>query len=468
MKNILLLMVFLSILNDNALFATGSSGNSLKDSSKREVRTSGNPFITTIYTADPSAHVWSDGRLYVYPSHDMDPAHGCDLMDRYHVYSTDDMVNWRDEGEILSASQVPWGRKEGGFMWAPDCAYKNGTYYFYYPHPSETKWNDSWKIGVLTSSKPASDFKESGYIPGVGGEFMIDPAVFVDTDGQAYFYYGGGRICQGGKLKENMIEIDGEMMNMEGIVDFHEASWVFKRNGIYYFVYSDNLHDNNQLRYAISKNPLGPWEFKGIFLGPNGCDTSHGSVVEYKGQWYLFYHNKSISNTGKGNLRSICVDKVYFNPDGTIQMVEQTSEGVSAVGKSTTSKVIGKKYEAETALFGKGAKVLSDKNASQGRCVRSYNDTTSQIMFVNVDGGKQGGRATIRIKHSGESYSKIGLVVNDLDYSFLNLLSTGSFSKYKEDAFFTVRLNPGKNNAIKLTELIGNANIDCITITLID
>ncbi len=91
-----------------------------------------NPFITSIYTADPSAHVWADGRLYVYPSHDIDPARGCDSMDRYHVYSTADMENWRDEGEILNASQVAWGRKEGGFMWAPDCAYKNGTYYFYF------------------------------------------------------------------------------------------------------------------------------------------------------------------------------------------------------------------------------------------------------------------------------------------------------------------------------------------------
>lgn len=88
-----------------------------------------NPFITHMYTADPSAHVWEDGRLYVYASHDVDPPRGCDLMDRYHVFSTDDMVNWTDHGEILNSSQVSWGRKEGGFMWAPDCAYKDGTYY---------------------------------------------------------------------------------------------------------------------------------------------------------------------------------------------------------------------------------------------------------------------------------------------------------------------------------------------------
>jgi len=280
-----------------------------------------NPFITHMYTADPSAHVWK-GRLYVYASHDVDPPRGCDLMDKYHVFSTKDMKNWKDHGEILNSSQVSWGRPEGGFMWAPDCAYKKGTYYFYFPHPSGTDWNKTWKIGVATSKKPASDFTSQGFIPDVGGFAMIDPCVFVDDDKQAYLVYGGGNKCQGGKLKDNMIEIDGTMQAMTGLQDFHEAAWLFKRNGIYYLTYADNNRRENQLRYAMSKNPLGPWEYKGVYLEPTGCDTSHGSVVEFKGQWYAFYHNKSIS--GKGNLRSICVDKLYFNPDGTIQKVIQT------------------------------------------------------------------------------------------------------------------------------------------------
>src|SRR5665647_2551376 len=122
-----------------------------------------NPIITEIYTADPSAHVWK-GRLYIYASHDVDPPRGCDLMDKYHVFSTKDMKNWKDHGEILNSSQVSWGRPEGGFMWAPDCAYKNGTYYFYFPHPSGTDWNKTWKIGVATSKKPASDFTSQSYI----------------------------------------------------------------------------------------------------------------------------------------------------------------------------------------------------------------------------------------------------------------------------------------------------------------
>jgi beta-xylosidase len=281
-----------------------------------------NPFITQMYTADPSAHIWNDGRLYVYPSHDIDPPRGCDLMDQYHVFSTDDMIHWTDHGEILRASQVPWGRPEGGFMWAPDCAFKNGTYYFYFPHPSGTKWNDTWKIGVATSKSPVSGFKVQGYIQGL--EPLIDPQVFQDNDGQYYFYYGGGAICKGGKLKDNMMEIDGSMQDMVGLVDFHEATWVFKRNGVYYLTYADNHSDstgNNRMRYAISTNPLGPWTYKGVYMDPTDSYCAHGSVIEYKDQWYQFYFNSSISHNDW--LRSICVDKLYFNPDGTIQKVIQ-------------------------------------------------------------------------------------------------------------------------------------------------
>jgi beta-xylosidase len=288
-----------------------------------------NPFVRQIYTADPSAHVWSDGRLYVYPSHDIDPPKGCDRMDRYHVFSTVDMVNWTDHGEILNASQVPWGRTEGGFMWAPDCAYKNGTYYFYFPHPSGTDWNKTWKIGIATSSKPASDFKVQGYLELKGDQFaMIDPCVFVDDDGQAYFYYGGGGKCKAAKLKDNMIELADTLTSMDGLADFHEAAWVFKRKGIYYLTYADKYKIDgkgaNRLNYATSKNPLGPWTYKGVYLDPTGCDTSHGSVVKYKGHWYAFYHNSILS--GRGNLRSICVDKLYFNPNGTIKEVVQTGK----------------------------------------------------------------------------------------------------------------------------------------------
>lgn len=284
-----------------------------------------NPIITHMYTADPSAQVWDDGRLYIYASHDIAPPRGCDLMDRYHVFSTSDMIHWKDHGEILSSDDVGWGRSEGGFMWAPDCAYKDGIYYFYFPHPSGDgdQWNSTWKIGVATSDQPAGGFEVQGYIPGL--ESHIDPAVFIDDDGQAYFYYGGGGVCKGGKLKDNMMEIDGKMKDMEGLLDFHEATWVHKKGGVYYLSYSDNHDDgekHNRMRYATSDSPLGPWKHQGIYMDPTNSYTNHGSIVKYKEQWYSFYHTSSISDHDW--LRSVCVDKLFYNPDGTIQKVKQT------------------------------------------------------------------------------------------------------------------------------------------------
>jgi beta-xylosidase len=301
-----------------------------------------NPFINTIYTADPSAHVWGDGRLYIYASQDKEPAFGCDMMDGYHVFSTDDMVNWTDHGQILEAADVPWDEpivmdentgRVGTFMWAPDCAYKDGKYYFYFPHPSSAPWNDTWKIGIAVSDSPASGFKILPHtLKGLPDKGEIDPCVFIDDDGQAYFYYGGGARCFGARLKDNMTEIDGELRRMEGLADFHEAAWIHKKNGLYYMSYSDNhnspAYGGNRLRYATSSSPLGPWTSRGIYLDPTNCDTSHGSIVEYKGQWWAFYHNSdlSLANTGRarGNLRSICVDKLYHNADGTIRKIEQT------------------------------------------------------------------------------------------------------------------------------------------------
>jgi beta-xylosidase len=283
-----------------------------------------NPFIKHMYTADPSARVWADGRLYVYASHDIAPPQGCDLMDQYHVFSTADMKTWTDHGEILRASQVPW---------APDCVYKNGTYYFYFPHPSGTEWNKTWKIGVATSKSPAKDFVVQGYVK--GAEALIDPHIFIDDNGQAYFYQGGGGVCKAGKLKDNMMEIDGELQKMEGLEDFHEASWVHKYNGKYYLSYSDNHDENwkdgvkgdNRMRYAVSDSPMGPWKSMGIYMDPTNSYTNHGSIVKFKGKWYAFYHNSELSQkNGEFNdwLRSICVDRLEYNKDGSIKKVKQT------------------------------------------------------------------------------------------------------------------------------------------------
>ena len=144
-----------------------------------------NSFTGTLYTADPSAHVWADGRLYVYASHDMEPTQGCDRMDRYHVFSTTDMKNWTDHGEIMNSATVKAhvGMGIDGFMWAPDCAYnkEDQLYYFYFPHKIDA---NTWCIFVATSKEPAAKFRVKGVIDGIPS--TIDPCVFVDDDGQPY------------------------------------------------------------------------------------------------------------------------------------------------------------------------------------------------------------------------------------------------------------------------------------------
>ena len=281
-----------------------------------------NPIISHMFTADPSAHVWEDGRLYVYPSADQAPPRGYRKMDGYHVFSTDDMITWKDHGEILHSDQVTWGRKKGGFMWAPDCAYKDGVYYYYFPHPSTDKnFSKSWKIGVATSTKPASDFRVQGYIEGI--KSLIDPCVFIDDDGQEYFYHGGPDDAYGGKLKDNMMEIDGNLQLIEGLEGFREGLYIFKRDDIYYAIYPDDFPKYNKMRYAMSDSPLGPFKNNEVFIGSTDVITMHGSVVQFKDQWYVFYHNGNLSG-GVATNRSVCFDPIYFNEDGTIQMVKQT------------------------------------------------------------------------------------------------------------------------------------------------
>jgi hypothetical protein len=403
-----------------------------------------NPIIRHMFTADPSAHVWDDGRLYIYASHDIAPARGADLMDQYHVFSTDDMVNWVDHGEILRASDVPWGRPEGGFMWAPDAAYKDGTYYFYFPHPSGTDWNTTWKIGVATSSQPASGFVVQGYIPGL--DALIDPAVFIDDDGQAYFYHGGGGVAKGGRLKDNMMEIDGQMQTMVGLEDFHEAAWVHKRNGLYYLSYSDN-HDvgdqHNRMRYATSTSPLGPWTSRGIYMDPTDSYTNHGSIVEYKGQWYAFYHNSSLS--GDDWLRSVAVDKLFYNADGTIRKVVQTKEHGTPYGG--VARAIPGTIQAED--FDEGGQAVSYSDSDAENLGGAYRPNEAVDIAANAGGGHHVGwlggsewlEYTVDVASSGsyelelrvasESGSSVRMMVDGVDATGqVAVPATGAWQSY--------------------------------------
>jgi beta-xylosidase len=389
----------------------------------------GNPIVTSIYTADPSAHSWDDQTMYIYASHDMDPARGCDLMDHYHVFSTTDMANWIDEGEILSSDDVKWGRPEGGFMWAPDCALRHGIYYYYFPHPSDSKWNDSWKIGVATSSSPCANFTERGYIENLGGYALIDPCVFIDNDETPYIYYGGGGHCYGGKLADDMISLGGEMVPMDGLVDFHEATWVFRRNSHYYLMYSDNQQPENNMRYAVSDTPLGPWKHMGVLLDPVGCETTHGSIASFKGHWYLFYHNQAISQ--RGNLRSMCCDELFWNEDGTIQLVNQTKTGVKAIDDSFT-------LPPSTFIPAK---------ATDGE----------EWFFDSVQSASERINLRFHYENKGDSLAKARVFVGENDLSLLN------FAGDAKETDLTVRWKAGQT--VKLKTEVGTLRILGLSIT---
>lgn len=289
-----------------------------------------NPIIHNQFTADPTARVFNN-KVYLFPSHDIPAPIGqrqdwfC--MEDYHVFSSENLTEWTDHGVILSQQDVPWGKPDGYSMWAPDCVFKNGKYYFYYPNaPREGR---GFAIGVAIADQPEGPYTpEKESIKGVGG---IDPCVLIDDDGAAYLYWSGMGI-RGGRLKENMTELENGSQVMEGLPEgFKEGPFAFKRKGRYYLTFPWVRKDQGTetLAYAMSDSPLGPWQFKGLIMEEhnNRCWTNHHSLVEYKGQWYLFYHRNHYS-PNMDKRRSACIEKVSFNADGTIQEVKQTLRGV--------------------------------------------------------------------------------------------------------------------------------------------
>ena len=298
-----------------------------------------NPFITHIYTADPSAHVFN-GRLYVYPSHDRDSSVTFDMVD-YHVFSTDDMVHWTDHGKALSLDEVSWADANA---WAPDCNFHNGKYWFYFP-------TDQSYIGVAVGDSPAGPFHDALGKPLVAKDSpgvvnkrdFIDPSIFIDDDGTPYLFFGQLDVNVV-KLNDDMVSYDGPVGQVEGAEDFFEAVWVHKYNGTYYLSYStwgEKGVTGPQIVYATSNNVLGPYEYQGVILDEVSSGTNHHSIVEYKGNWYLFYHTSDLflERTGPSSpdfrykpfRRSICVDRLYYNEDGSIRKVVPTREGVGPV-----------------------------------------------------------------------------------------------------------------------------------------
>lgn len=309
-----------------------------------------NPLIHTQYTADPSARVFGD-KVYIFPSHDILATDGKGrkgwfCMEDYHVFSSSNLTEWTDHGMIITQNKVSWVRPDSYSMWAPDCIERNGKYYFYFPSlPADTiKYGRGFAIGVAVADKPEGPYTvESAPIKDVHG---IDPNVFIDKNGQAYLYWSAGNIY-GARLKENMKELDAEVKILGELPDkgLKEGPFLFEREGVYYLTYPHVANKTERLEYAIADNPLGPFKVTGVIMdeSPTGCWTNHHSIIQFRNQWYLFYHHNDYSPLFD-KARSIRADSLFFNADKTIRKVTPSFRGIGVT--KATEKIQPDRYSA--------------------------------------------------------------------------------------------------------------------------
>ena len=285
-----------------------------------------NPIVHPgVYIGDPSAHVWQDGRLYVYGSTDEKPNHFCSY--HHDVISSADLMHWNIATNVLVSKgvgdQVDYAEAP---LFASDCQYKNGTYYLYHCMPGEIS------EGVATSDSANGPFYHSKRIE-LNGLEGIDPCVFMDDDGQSYYIWGqfAAKVA---KLKSNMMEIDPATIHDNVVTEkehfFHEGGYMVKHKGIYYLVYTHMGRGGRPtcIGYSTAKSPFGPFTYRGVIIDNNYCDpgnwNNHGSIVEFKGRWYVFYHR---STQGSFTMRKACLEPIAFNQDGSINEVEMTTQG---------------------------------------------------------------------------------------------------------------------------------------------
>lgn len=286
----------------------------------------GNPLIPHHYTADPAAMVDGD-TLWLFAGHDFAGGQRGYKMKDWLVFSTTDMKNWTEYPVPMKIEDFKWAKSGDAF--AAHNVKRNGKYYWYI----STNWSG---IGVAVSDRPEGPYKDALGKPLLTNEdcfaskhswACIDPAIYIDDDGTAWIFWGN-RECYYAKLKDNMIEIDGEIKQIEfDGLSFTEAPWIHKYNGKYYLTYATEFPE--KIAYAMADKIDGPYEYKGILNEIAGnSNTNHQSIVEFKNQWYFIYHNGGINTDGSSYSRSICIDKLHYNPDGTIKRIVMTSEGV--------------------------------------------------------------------------------------------------------------------------------------------
>lgn len=419
-----------------------------------------NPLIMDQFTADPTARVF-DGKIYVYPSHDIKEPPGYTgrpdwfVMEDYHVFSSENLTDWKDHGVILTQTGVEWVNPTSYAMWAPDCVYKDGKYYFYFPAMARS---GGMRIGVAVSDTPEGPFKPAAsYIEGVRG---IDPNVLIDKDGTAYLYWSADRIFVA-RLKPNMMEIEGEPLVIDNLPKkgLQEGPFTFERNGTYYLTYPHVENKIERLEYATSTSPMGPFKWAGVILdeSASGCWTVHHSLVDYQGQWYLFYHDRDLSPDFDKN-RSARADRLFFNADGTIQKVIPTLRGVGRV--AATSQIQIDRYSA-ISDEGVAISYLDESNTHAG-WKTTFNAAGAWVRFNEVQfNGGSGEMIEVRGRSSGGSTLEIRL--DRRDGPVIGRLQIGPGSDWKTTSVSAARLPAGVHDLFVTQAGVGSVEVDWVS-----
>jgi hypothetical protein len=421
-----------------------------------------NPIIVDQFTADPSARVF-EGRVYLYPSHDIPAAEGRGrvgwfCMEDYHVFSSEKLIDWTDHGVIVSQDRVPWVNSKSYAMWAPDCIYRNGKYYFYFPAPpKDATYGRGFSIGIAVSDKPYGPFiPQPEPIENVHG---IDPNVLIDKDGQAYLYWSARNIFVA-KLKENMLELASEPKVIENLPEkgLKEGPYLFERNGIYYLTYPHVQNKTERLEYAIGDNPMGPFKVTGVIMDETPeCWTNQHSIIEFKNQWYLFYHHNDLSPHFDKN-RSIRVDSLFFNEDGTIKKVIPTLRGVGLTDASRRIQIDRYSLKGDE---GASVAFLDTLNAFEGW--KTILDTADAwIQYNSVDFGSNNFES-VKVRALSRTGGTLELRIDKVDGPPIARIEIPKGIKWNIVHSTLSEFQPGIHNLIVLLKANGKVEVDWIS-----
>ncbi|MFC3024874.1 non-reducing end alpha-L-arabinofuranosidase family hydrolase [Vibrio zhugei] len=385
-----------------------------------------NPVVSHVYTADPAARVFN-GRVYVVTTHDQDTQTDYSQLKDYYLFSSDDMVNWQDHGIIWnSKTNTSWAN----LAYAPDFIERNGKYYLYFP-------DGGGSIGVAVADKPEGPYIDplgrplvDSSTPNGAVQWIFDPGVFIDDDGQAYLYFGGGgegnaRVI---KLNDDMISTSGSAISID-VPNFFEALYMHKHNGTYYLSYSSDTSSGMKINYMTSNNPTTGFTYRGTILPnpwENNSNNNHASIVDYKGKSYIFYHNRVVANERGASTfqRSVNVDRLEYNSDGSIKQVNAGRAGAPQL------KTVNAFNINQAEMFDEESGIETEKASDGTLNIMMGTGDWIKVSGVNFGNGAQ----ELKLRAATDTGSSVDVILDSLNnapVATININDTGGWQTWQ-------------------------------------